>query len=53
MTQLGKDGNVAGGWNYSATVSSSRPSTDYTVRMTAHHNGLEAPVEADQIRWQK
>jgi starch phosphorylase len=53
MTRLGKTGPGGNGWVYSATVSSTRPANDYTVRMIPHHDGLAVPIEADQIRWQR
>jgi len=38
---------------YRGTVSSSRPATDYTPRITPHCGGLAVPFELDWIRWQK
>ena len=42
-----------GGYVYGATVSSARPSTDYTARMFPHCAGVAAPLEVDLILWQK
>jgi starch phosphorylase len=38
---------------YSATVSSARPPTDYTARVTPQLAGLAVPLEANEILWQK
>jgi len=38
---------------YRGTVSSSRPATDYTPRISPHCGGLAVPFELDWIRWQK
>ncbi|MFA6287659.1 MAG: alpha-glucan family phosphorylase [Opitutaceae bacterium] len=43
----------AGGYSYSATVTASRPATDYTVRIMPHCDGLAAPLETGWILWQK
>ncbi len=42
-----------GGYTYHATVSSGRPATDYTARIIPKGDGVAAPLEADQILWQK
>ena len=43
----------AGGYIYSATVSSARPATDYTARIMPRCDGVAVPLEAGWIRWQK
>jgi starch phosphorylase len=42
-----------GGYIFSATVSSSRPASDYTARIVPHCDGLAVPLEAGWILWQK
>jgi starch phosphorylase len=44
---------ASGGYVYRAEVSAQRPAADYTVRMTAHRDGVAIPLEAPQIRWQR
>ncbi len=34
---------------FTATVSATRPATDYTVRMIPHHEGVAVPLEAAHI----
>jgi len=53
MTRLDPLASGAGGFTFSATVSSARPATDYTPRIVPHHDGLSAPLEASWILWQK
>jgi len=53
MTRLRPLPGEAGGFAYSATVSSARAATDYTARIMAHGDGLAVPLEAGWIRWQK
>jgi starch phosphorylase len=43
---------LAGGV-YGASVSASRPATDYTVRLVPGIDGLSVPLEAGQILWQR
>jgi starch phosphorylase len=38
---------------YSAQVSATRPASDYTVRVIAHHPNASVPLEAGQILWQR
>jgi starch phosphorylase len=38
---------------YSASVSSARPTSDYTARVIAHRNGVAVPLEEAQILWQR
>lgn len=45
---------AAGGYRvYGGTVSSARPSTDYTARVIPRHAGVPVPLEAAQILWQR
>jgi starch phosphorylase len=38
---------------YSAQVYATRPASDYTVRIIAHHPNASVPLEAKQILWQR
>ncbi len=38
---------------YNITVSSARPSTDYTARVIPHYDGVAVPLESSQILWQR
>jgi starch phosphorylase len=42
------DGNL-----YTASVPATRPITDYTVRVIPHYDGIEVPLEAGWILWQR
>jgi starch phosphorylase len=53
MTQLGKAAGGPNGFVYSATVTSSRPASDFTPRMVPTFDGLAVPLEAQEILWQK
>ena len=53
MTCTGPLPGEAGGYGYSAIVSSARPATDYTARILPHCIGLAVPLEANWILWQK
>ena len=53
MTRLQQLPGEAGGYIFSATVSSSRPANDYTARITPHFDGIAVPLEAGWILWQK
>jgi starch phosphorylase len=53
MTQLHPLPGEAGGFAYSATVSSARPASDYTARILPQGNGLAVPLETSCILWQK
>jgi glycogen phosphorylase len=44
---------AAGGYDYSAVVPSSRPSSDYTARAVPHCDGAAIPLEDSQILWQR
>jgi glycogen phosphorylase len=41
------------GYVYSATVSATRPATDYAARVVPYHDGVSVPLEAAQILWQR
>jgi starch phosphorylase len=53
MTRLRQLPGEAGGYLFSATVSSSRPAADYTARIMPHFDGAALPLEAGWILWQK
>jgi starch phosphorylase len=53
MTRLRPLPGEAGGYAYSATVSSARPATDYTARIIPRSEGLAVPLEAGWILWQR
>jgi starch phosphorylase len=38
---------------YSAQVSATRASSDYTARIIPHHANVSVPLEAGQILWQR
>jgi starch phosphorylase len=44
---------VAGGYDYSATVSASRPTGDYTARLIPRFEGVAVPLESARILWQR
>jgi starch phosphorylase len=44
---------VAGGYDYSATVSASRPTGDYTPRLIPRFEGVAVPLESARILWQR
>jgi starch phosphorylase len=39
-------------YEYSASVTASRPASDYTVRVIPHRAGVQVPLETAQIHWQ-
>ncbi len=45
--------DAANGFVYSATVSATRPAHDYSARLIPHHDGVEVPLEASEILWQR
>jgi starch phosphorylase len=53
MTRLRQLPGEAGGYLFSATVSSSRPAGDYTARIVPQCDGLVTPLEAAWILWQR
>jgi len=52
MTLLHPLADEAGSYIYSATVSASRPSADYTARVMPHCEGVAIPLEDSRILWQ-
>jgi glycogen phosphorylase len=42
-----------GGYLYAAEVPANRPSGDYTARIVPYFTGVNVPLEASQILWQK
>jgi starch phosphorylase len=53
MTRLRPLPGEAGGYVYSATVSSARPATDYTARIVPRCDGVAVPLENARILWQR
>jgi starch phosphorylase len=53
MTRLRPLPGEAGGYAYSATVSSARPATDYTARIMPRCDGVAVPLEDARILWQR
>jgi starch phosphorylase len=43
----------AGGGVYGATVSSTRPASDYTPRVIPQRSGVAVPLESTRILWQR
>ena len=41
------------GYDYHAEVPATRPASDYTARITPHHDGVSVPLEAARILWQR
>ena len=42
-----------GGYVYTASVSATRPATDYTARVIPFHDSVAVPLETEQILWQR
>ena len=53
MTFIRQLAGASGGYVYSATVSASRPPTDFTVRVIPHYAGVAIPLENARILWQR
>ncbi len=53
MTCLYPLSNESGGYVYSATVSATRPSADYTARVIPHCDGVAIPLEDARIHWKR
>ncbi len=52
------DGRLITGRNprryvYGGQVPANRPATDYTPRILPHRDGVDVPLEANQILWQR
>jgi starch phosphorylase len=41
------------GYAYRASVSATRPASDYTARVIPHHSGVAVPSESTRILWQR
>jgi starch phosphorylase len=44
---------TTGVYVYNASVPSSRPQVDYTVRLISHFDGVAVPLEEERILWQR
>jgi starch phosphorylase len=53
MTGTLRQGNGAGTYTYRATVSSARPATDFTARITANRDSLTRDLETGWMLWQR
>jgi glycogen phosphorylase len=53
MKRVRQLAGAGGGYAYRATVSATRPATDYTARVVPRHAGVAVPLEAAQILWQR
>ena len=53
MTLLHPLADEAGSYIYSATVSASRPSADYTARVMPRCESVAIPLEDSRIVWQR
>jgi starch phosphorylase len=53
MTGTLASADSAGGSDYHATVSSTRPATDYTARITMKHDAMAQDLEPGWMLWQK
>ncbi len=52
MSRLHPVAGATGGYAYSATVPADRPTTDFTVRVMPHCDGVAVPLEDGRILWQ-
>ena len=53
MTCLHPLADESGGYDFSATVSATRPATDFTVRLLTQFNDVSIPLENGRILWQR
>jgi len=53
MTRLHPLAGGSGGYAYSATVPADRATTEYTVRLMPHCEGVSVPLEESRILWQR
>jgi starch phosphorylase len=53
MTCVRSLNGEAGGCVYGASVPATRPASDYTARIVAHHADVSLPLEAPFILWQR
>jgi len=52
MKRLRQKASAAGCYAYRTTVSATRPSTDYTIRLIPYRAGVAVPLEVKLILWQ-
>jgi starch phosphorylase len=53
MERVRQVAGASGGYAYTARVPAARPAGDYTIRVVPHHDGVEVPLEAVRILWQR
>ena len=53
MERVRRIADAVGSHVYFARVAATRPTTDYTPRIVAHHVGANVPLEAPFILWQR
>ena len=53
MTRVRPLDAAGGGYAYRAQVPATRPATDYTARIIAHHGSVAVPLEAAAILWER
>jgi glycogen phosphorylase len=53
MTRIGPSAEAPGSFVFSAAVSATRPSDDYTARVMPHRDGVSVPLEESLILWQR
>ena len=53
MKRLSRLAGAPGGCVYSAAVSATRPSADYTARVIPHYDGVAIPLQDARILWQR
>ncbi len=53
MKRAGQLANTSGGYVYSASVPSARPTSDYTARVIPHCDRVAIPLEDARILWQR
>ena len=53
MTRGQRRDEQANSYEYCASLAASRPASDYTPRLVAHHTDAAVPLEATEILWQR
>jgi glycogen phosphorylase len=53
MTRIRPLVGASNNYVYGAQVPANRPATDYTPRILPHRDGVDVPLEANQILWQR